>query len=269
MEKLIDKLLKNEIFNEIDTDTIEQIISEVDYYINKYNSGEIIAQEEEECNALGFILSGNIEIKRIYSCGKEIILSKFGVGEVFGEALVFSKNHNYPATIEAIEESEIFYINKVDMIKLCSKYEKILENFMALLSNKVILLNSKIKRLSFKSIKHKIVDYILEERKKYESNRSRRINDKHNPFRDLDYICCSTYGKPRSIGYVQKHFKKLLKENDLPDIRFHDLRHSCASLLLARNVPMKAIQEWLGHSDFSTTANVYAHLDINSKLLSA
>ena len=65
MEKLIDKLLKNEIFNEIDTDTIEQIISEVDYYINKYNSGEIIAQEEEECNALGFILSGNIEIKRI------------------------------------------------------------------------------------------------------------------------------------------------------------------------------------------------------------
>ena len=180
MEKLIDKLLKNEIFNEIDTDTIEQIISEVDYYINKYNSGEIIAQEEEECNALGFILSGNIEIKRIYSCGKEIILSKFGVGEVFGEALVFSKNHNYPATIEAIEESEIFYINKVDMIKLCSKYEKILENFMALLSNKVILLNSKIKRLSFKSIKHKIVDYILEERKKQDTDRIELSGNKEN-----------------------------------------------------------------------------------------
>ncbi|WP_294345354.1 Crp/Fnr family transcriptional regulator [uncultured Clostridium sp.] len=180
MEKLIDKLLKNEIFNEIDTDTIEQIISEVDYYINKYNSGEIIAQEEEECNALGFILSGNIEIKRIYSCGKEIILSKFGVGEVFGEALVFSKNHNYPATIEAIEESEIFYINKVDMIKLCSKYEKILENFMALLSNKVILLNSKIKRLSFKSIKHKIVDYILEERKNQDTDRIELSGNKEN-----------------------------------------------------------------------------------------
>lgn len=55
----------------------------------------------------------------------------------------------------------------------------------------------------------------------------------------------------------------------LRHIRFHDLRHSCASLLLARNVPMKAIQEWLDHSDFSTTANVYAHLDVNSKMLSA
>ena len=45
--------------------------------------------------------------------------------------------------------------------------------------------------------------------------------------------------------------------------------HSCASLLLANGVPLKQIQEWLGHSDFSTTANVYAHLDYSSKLSSA
>lgn len=52
-------------------------------------------------------------------------------------------------------------------------------------------------------------------------------------------------------------------------IRFHDLRHSCAGLLLAKSISMKAIQEWLGHSNFSTTANLYAHLDTNSKKLSA
>ena len=55
----------------------------------------------------------------------------------------------------------------------------------------------------------------------------------------------------------------------LRPIRFHDLRHSCASLLLSNGVPMKQIQEWLGHSDFSTTANIYAHLDYSSKLSSA
>lgn len=48
-----------------------------------------------------------------------------------------------------------------------------------------------------------------------------------------------------------------------------DLRHSCASLLLAKGIPMKFIQEWLGHSNFSTTANLYAHLDSNSKKKSA
>ena len=64
-------------------------------------------------------------------------------------------------------------------------------------------------------------------------------------------------------------FPKLLKANGLRHIRYHDLRHSCASLLLANGVPMKQIQEWLGHSDFSTTANIYAHLDYSSKLTSA
>lgn len=44
---------------------------------------------------------------------------------------------------------------------------------------------------------------------------------------------------------------------------------ACASFLLANGVPMKQVQEWLGHSDFSTTANIYAHLDYASKLSSA
>ena len=50
---------------------------------------------------------------------------------------------------------------------------------------------------------------------------------------------------------------------------FVGLRHSCASLLLANDVPMKAIQEWLGHSNFSITANLYSHLEYNAKVTSA
>ncbi|HJG27928.1 MAG TPA: site-specific integrase [Subdoligranulum variabile] len=64
-------------------------------------------------------------------------------------------------------------------------------------------------------------------------------------------------------------FAKLLADHGLRKIRFHDLRHSCASLLLKQGVPMKQIQEWLGHSDISTTANIYPHLDSQSKKLSA
>ena len=72
-----------------------------------------------------------------------------------------------------------------------------------------------------------------------------------------------------SPNYLTDTFPKLLEKNGLRRIRYHDLRHSCASLLLANGVPMKQIQEWLSLSDFSTTANVYAHLDYNSKLSSA
>ena len=55
----------------------------------------------------------------------------------------------------------------------------------------------------------------------------------------------------------------------VPHIRFHDLRHSCATLLFAQGVPMKEIQAWLGHSTIGTTANIYTHLDENSKINSA
>ena len=55
-------------------------------------------------------------------------------------------------------------------------------------------------------------------------------------------------------------FADLLKEHGLKHIRLHDLRHSCASNMLASGVPMKEIQEWLGHSNFSTTVNnQYGH----------
>lgn len=83
------------------------------------------------------------------------------------------------------------------------------------------------------------------------------------------YLCVNEIGDMISPDYVSKAFKQLLRKNNLKEIRFHDLRHSCASMLLANGVPMKQIQEWLGHSDYSTTANYYAHLDFSSKLLSA
>ena len=76
-------------------------------------------------------------------------------------------------------------------------------------------------------------------------------------------------GSPYRRDRRSANFGQLIRHLEMPHIRFHDLRHSCASLLLANNVPMKQIQEWLGHSDFSTTANIYAHLDYNSKLSSA
>ena len=57
--------------------------------------------------------------------------------------------------------------------------------------------------------------------------------------------------------------------NGFRRLRYHDLRHSSASLLLACGVPLKQIQEWLGHSSFAITADTYAHLDYHSKLQSA
>ena len=64
---------------------------------------------------------------------------------------------------------------------------------------------------------------------------------------------------------VRKRLSTVLKRADCKRLRFHDLRHSCASLMVMNGVSMKQVQEWLGHSTFSTTADIYAHLDYKSK----
>lgn len=82
---------------------------------------------------------------------------------------------------------------------------------------------------------------------------------------DNDYIFKWDNGSPYKPDYVSRKFAKILSDNHLPSIRFHDLRHSCASLLVAQGFALKDIQEWLGHSDIQTTANIYAHLDDERK----
>jgi len=85
----------------------------------------------------------------------------------------------------------------------------------------------------------------------------------------LDYICVDEMGNRLKPNFITENFRLTLDNNKLRRIRFHDLRHTCASLLLANGVSMKEIQEWLGHSDFGTTANIYGHLDSKAKLRSA
>ena len=94
---------------------------------------------------------------------------------------------------------------------------------------------------------------ILEERKKYEKNKKRRST----VFQDLGYVCCSSYGRPRSKNYHFQHYKKLLKDNDLPDIRWHDLRASYCTLLLKNDFNPKAVSKLMGHAKEIVTIDVY------------
>lgn len=98
-----------------------------------------------------------------------------------------------------------------------------------------------------------VFEAILEERKIYERNRSRRKSQ----FQDDDYICCSSYGRPRSKDFHFKYYKQLLKENNFPDIRWHDLRSTFCTLLLKNDFNPKAVSRLMGHAKEIITLDVY------------
>lgn len=98
-----------------------------------------------------------------------------------------------------------------------------------------------------------VFEAILEERKKYERNRSRR----RSQFLDTNYICCSNYGRPRSKDFHWSHYKELLRNAGLPDIRWHDLRSTYCTLLLKQDFNPKAVSKLMGHAKELITMDVY------------
>lgn len=112
------------------------------------------------------------------------------------------------------------------------------------------------------------IEKLLREEKAWQEQNEALMGDSYN--KDFDgYVCRDKMGKLITPNYVTRHFKQVIDKNGLKHLRFHDLRHSCASLMLAHGVSMKEIQEWLGHSTYNVTANLYSHLDYSSKIASA
>ena len=104
---------------------------------------------------------------------------------------------------------------------------------------------------------------------KAEQEENRRLCGRSYCTDYLDYIYVNEIGQLIKPGYLTAHLPKLLAKNNMRHIRFHDLRHSCATLLLASGISLKDIQAWLGHSTISTTANIYVHQEFTSKIAAA
>ena len=112
-----------------------------------------------------------------------------------------------------------------------------------------------------------IEDLLLAQKERQKKNRQLFKGSYCQDYRD--YICVDENGKLLRPNFVTEHFGWIIRKYGLRKIRFHDLRHTCASLLLSSGIPMKQIQIWLGHSTFSTTADIYAHLDFSAQEQSA
>lgn len=112
-----------------------------------------------------------------------------------------------------------------------------------------------------------VYNMLLEQKEKQNTYRQLFKSSYNRKFED--YVCVDQLGNIIRPSHVTQHYGDLLKKYGLRKIRFHDLRHTFASLLISKDVPLINVSNFLGHSDLSTTANIYAHLDKASKQASA
>ena len=170
MNVLSDNLKRCILFEDMKCEDLSNFLNMSNYTIKKYLKGNVVVIEGSKCEELGILLEGLLEVQTLYPSGKLLTFAQLRPVEIFGEAILFSKVNKFPATIGAIKDSKIMFIKKEDLINCLTNCHKFMENFLELLSNKLLMLNKKVKMLSLESIRKKIESFLMEEYKKQGSN---------------------------------------------------------------------------------------------------
>lgn len=166
----LNSLLKCVLFRNMNSEEIEKVLENIPNNLKSFPSGEIIAIEGDSCDSVGIILDGNIEIHKSFASGKLVTINHFEAGNIFGEALVFSGSHKYPATIISSDSSRVMFVDRNDIIKLMTLDTRILNNFMGVLSNRILMLNQRLTNLTLDTLRKKIANLLIEEYKKQNTN---------------------------------------------------------------------------------------------------
>lgn len=102
--------------------------------------------------------------------------------------------------------------------------------------------------------------FVVEALKMHRQDQGERKKQAGNKWAENDFVFPNIYGGFLEPTYLDQMFKKLLAKSGLPEVRFHDLRHSAATILLSMGIHPKVVQELLGHSQISITLDTYSHV---------
>lgn len=156
------KELKNfDLFKEYDEKSIIEIFKGLNYKIVEYEDEDVIFLENEECRNLSLILKGGVRIQKIDSLGRVLTVAEFYAFDIFGENLIFGNKDKYPMTVVSNGISIILHIDKQSVIKLCLENQKFHLEFLKTISNKAIVLSTKLKEVTLKTIRQRICEYLL------------------------------------------------------------------------------------------------------------
>ncbi len=163
---MVDQLLKTPIFKGLSSGKLELLLASIPHQVKKYRKNDIIACADDEVISLLFVLEGAVKGEMVDFSGKTIKIEDIESPRPLAPAFLFGSNNKYPVNIVANNDVVILSIPRQSLIRLLQQNELVLRNFLDNISNRAQFLSTKIKFLSFQSIKGKIAHYILKEMQK-------------------------------------------------------------------------------------------------------
>jgi CRP/FNR family transcriptional regulator, dissimilatory nitrate respiration regulator len=149
------------LFKGLTASEIESVFSVIPFKTRKFQAGSLIAQSGEAVNFFMVVLTGTVKGEMVDFSGKFIKIEDIPAPGALAPAFVFGNKNRYPVNIISVSDAEILVIEKGEFLKLLMKNDKILINFLDMISNRSQFLSEKIKFLNFKTIKSKLAQYIL------------------------------------------------------------------------------------------------------------
>lgn len=155
-------LLKAPLFRGMLLEEVVSAISVTPYRIRRFNAGSLISQSGEPVNAFMMVIDGVVKGEMVDFSGRVIKIEDIPASGALASAFIFGSTNRFPVNVVAISDIKLMIIEKADFLKFLKSNEKILTNFLDIISNRSQFLSEKIKFLSFKTIRGKLAQYILQ-----------------------------------------------------------------------------------------------------------
>lgn len=156
-----ENLKKSKLFSNFSDKELENLKFSNKYIIKSYKQNDVLFIEEENCEYLSIILLGKVELQKLDIHGNILVVSLFEIGNCFGEALLFGDRHQYPMSLVAKENCTVIHLQKNYIFELCIINETFLKELLRMFSNKALILSSKLKEVSMKSLREMIAHFLI------------------------------------------------------------------------------------------------------------
>ncbi len=155
-------LSSSPLFAGLSSDETEKVMKGVPHKIRKFMAGSLIAQSGDQLTSLLLVLTGTAKGEMIDYTGRVIKIEDIPAPNALASAFLFGNRNQFPVNVVAISDTTIMKIEKNDFLKLLRDNDRILTNFLDMISNRSQFLSEKIKFLNFKTIRGKLAQFILQ-----------------------------------------------------------------------------------------------------------